>query len=250
MSAAVSASHLQLDLAGEPILRDVDFKLPRGSFVSILGPSGCGKTSLLRIIAGLQPITGGQLEVTGGHDSDGPPVGYVFQDPTLLPWRTVRENVGLPLELSGRPASERDATVSQALRTVGLNREDHHKFPRMLSGGMRMRVSLARALVDRPDVMLFDEPFAALDDLLRQRLGEDLLEMWQQERFTAVFVTHNVGEAVFLSQQVLVMDARPATIVARHEIPFAYPRPTALRGSAEFAELTARLSRTLRGEVA
>jgi len=160
----------------------------------------------------------------------------------------VVENVQLPLELSNRRKDASQSDVDRTIKMVGLKQEDREKFPHMLSGGMKMRVSLARALVNQPELLLFDEPFAALDDLLRQRLNEDLTRLWQENRWTVLFVTHNVSEAVFLSERVLVLDDRPATIQAQIDVPFSYPRSPELRGSSEFVGLTTRLSRLLRGE--
>ena len=182
--------------------------------------------------------------------SDGessPRIGYVFQDPTLLPWRNVLENVQLPLELDGENTAAATSAAHRVLEMVGLRTTDYTKFPRMLSGGMRMRVSLARALIIRPEILLLDEPFAALDDLLRQRLNEDLLQLWLSEHWTAMFVTHNVAEAVYLSQEIFVISDRPGTIVTRILVPFHYPRNPALRSDAEFASLTGHLSGLLRG---
>lgn len=245
-----------VDLAyagGLPVLRQVAFTVAEGEFVSVLGPSGCGKSTLLRLLAGLLPASAGRV-CLGGLPAEearrhGTRVAFVFQDPTLLPWRTVVENVRLPFELQRVPVPDSQARVQAALDLVGLTPADHAKRPRQLSGGMRMRASLARALVTEPKLLLLDEPFAALDDVLRQLLNEELVRLWQQGRWTAVFVTHNVAEAVFLSQRVLVLTARPATILAEVAVPFPYPRTPDLRATAEFAQLTAMLSRRLREAV-
>lgn len=240
--------------AGQSVLRDVSLSISAGQFVSLLGPSGCGKSTLLRLIAGLLTPTAGALTV-----SSLPPeqarktstrMAFVFQDPTLLPWRTVAQNLSLPLELQGVPTTEHAALISSSLRLIGLSDDDARKRPRMLSGGMRMRVSLARALVTSPELLLLDEPFAALDDVLRQQLNEELVRIWREKQWTAVFVTHNVAEAVFLSERVLVMSSRPGTLIADVPIPFPYPRTPELRGTAEFARLTADLSAKLREAVA
>jgi NitT/TauT family transport system ATP-binding protein len=241
--------------SGPEVLRDVSFSIQSGEFVSLLGPSGCGKSTLLRLVAGLLTHTSGELTVADQRPEDArrtnTRAAFVFQDPTLLPWRSVIGNIGLPLELSRTPAagrqpgSERDR-IGAALELVGLNAADARKRPRQLSGGMRMRVSLARAIVTDPNLLLLDEPFAALDDVLRQQLNEELVRLWQLSGWTAVFVTHNVSEAVFLSQRVLVMTSRPGSILAEVNVPFAYPRTAELRGTAEFAQLTATLSRRLR----
>ncbi len=246
----IVASQLGLRYPGGEVLQGVELQIARGEFVSLVGPSGCGKTSLLRVIAGLTSATSGQLTIEQAPADDArdglPPRAFVFQDPTLLPWRTVVDNIGLPLELrrSSRQCVREAAEAS--MRQVGLRSEDAAKYPRMLSGGMRMRVSLARALVTQPHILLLDEPFAALDDLLRQRLNEELLDVWQRAGWTSVFVTHNVAEAVFLSQRVLVMSDRPGTIRQQFAVPFAYPRDNRLRGAADFARLTGQISAALR----
>ncbi|MHB0958096.1 MAG: ABC transporter ATP-binding protein [Pirellulaceae bacterium] len=225
-----------------PVLEAVDFSVRRGEFVSMVGPSGCGKTTVLRLIAHLVEPTTGRVEVCGS-----PRTAYVFQEPNLLPWRNVVDNIRLPLELERMPGSAQQPAIEASLRMIGLQAVDYRKYPRMLSGGMKMRVSLARALVTQPDILLLDEPFAALDDMLRQQLNEDLLAIWQVQRWTALFVTHNVAEAVFLSQRVLIMSTHPGTIVESVPVPFVYPRSPAVRGQAEFAKLTDQISRQLRG---
>lgn len=240
--------------AGIPTLREVSIDIPTGQFVSLLGPSGCGKSTLLRLIAGLLTPTSGSLTVANVTPAQARTtstrMAFVFQDPTLLPWRTVAQNLRLPLELQQVPEAEHAALISSSLRLIGLGEDDARKRPRMLSGGMRMRVSLARALVTAPELLLLDEPFAALDDVLRQQLNEELVRIWREKMWTAVFVTHNVAEAVFLSERVLVMSSRPGTLVADVPIPFAYPRTPELRGTTEFAQLTADLSARLREAVA
>jgi NitT/TauT family transport system ATP-binding protein len=225
-----------------PVLDAVDFSVRRGDFVSIVGPSGCGKTTILRLIAHLAEPTTGRVEVVGS-----PRTAYVFQEPNLLPWRSVVDNIRLPLELLGVPREAQQQPIEDSLRRIGLQPSDYRKYPRMLSGGMKMRVSLARAMVTNPGIMLLDEPFAALDDMLRQQLNEELLTIWQACGWTAVFVTHNVAEAVFLSQRVLIMRAHPGRIMEAVAVPFAYPRQGALRGTVEFASLTQRISQRLRG---
>lgn len=224
--------------------------IPAGEFVSLVGPSGCGKSTLLRIIAGLLESTSGTLTVQqlepAAARKTAVRMAFVFQDPTLLPWRTVVENIRLPLELQHVAADRHDGLISESLRLIGLRDDDLRKRPRNLSGGMRMRVSLARALVTDPQLLLLDEPFAALDDMLRQQLNEELVRIWSERRWTGLFVTHNVAEAVFLSQRILVLSSRPGTIAAEIKIPFPYPRTTELRGTAEFAKLTAEVSAKLR----
>lgn len=231
-------------------LSDISFSVQAGEFVALLGPSGCGKSTLLRLIAGLMPVTDGSLTVAAKVPEvarrEAARMAFVFQEPNLLPWRTVTANIRLPLELQGVSRTEHAARVDQALRLIGLTADDAGKRPRNLSGGMRMRVSLARALVTLPDLMLLDEPFAALDDVLRQQLNEELVRIWMQSKWTGMFVTHNVAEAVFLSQRVLVMSRRPGTIVADVRIPFAYPREPSLRAEPDFARLCGELSQRLR----
>jgi NitT/TauT family transport system ATP-binding protein len=227
------------------VLRDVDLAVQSGEFISIIGPSGCGKTTILRLVAGLTAPTMGEVQVAGG-----PRVAYVFQEPNLLPWRSVTGNIRLPLELRPVVGQEPDMAVRESLDLIGLQRKDARKFPRMLSGGMRMRVSLARALVTHPEILLLDEPFAALDDMLRQQLNEDVLRIWAEQRWTALFVTHNVSEAVFLSQRVVVMRAHPGSVGRIVEVPFSYPRAPSLRGDPEFARLTGAISEQLRESAA
>ncbi len=224
--------------AGVQALRDLNLAIGRGQFVSIVGPSGCGKSTFLRLVAGLDAPTSGQLRVAG-HDALG--LAFVFQDATLLPWRSVAHNITLPLELRREAAAER---VAQTLELVGLT-DFAAAYPAQLSGGMRMRVSIARALVTRPQILLLDEPFGALDEITRQRLNEELLRLWQEDRWTGLFVTHSVAEAAFLSQRVLVMSARPGRILADIPIPFPYPRTPPLRGTAEFVRITSEISRQL-----
>lgn len=231
-------------------IADVDAEIAEGSFVSIVGPSGCGKSTFLRLVAGLRDVTSGHLLIhdRAPHQCD-LRRAFVFQDPSLLPWRTVASNVHLPFELNRDLISdphERRQRIQAALQLVGLNDIDAQKRPRQLSGGMRMRVSLARAFVTDPKIMLLDEPFAALDDILRQQLNEELQRIWWQRRWTGLFVTHNVSEAVFLSQRVLVMSRRPGRFIADIAVPFEYPRLTELRSEASFAKLVGEVSRQLR----
>jgi NitT/TauT family transport system ATP-binding protein len=214
-----------------PVTLDVH----RGEFVSIIGPSGCGKSTLLRLASGLDRPTGGRVD---RHTHD---VGYVFQDATLMPWRSVRRNVELMLELRGGNRGGRRRKVDDALDVVGLTEFADH-LPSQLSGGMRMRASLARSLVVEPDLFLFDEPFGALDQITRVRLNLELMSLFVDRRFAAVFITHSVDEAVFLSTRVLVMSARPGRIVAELSVPFAYPRPPELRYTPEFGRLAGEVA--------
>jgi NitT/TauT family transport system ATP-binding protein len=252
-SPLIDARHVTMSYgASRVVLKDVSCQVARGEFVALLGPSGCGKSTLLRLVAGLISPSSGSLTVAGQSPEEArrvsQRVAFVFQDPNLLPWRTVAANIALPLELRKAPASEQAQAVDAILPMIGLTSDDARKRPRNLSGGMRMRVSLARALVTHPDLLLLDEPFAALDDVLRQQLNEELVRIWRARGWTGLFVTHNVAEAVFLAQRVLVMGSRPGRIVADVPIAFPYPRERSLRAQPEFARLCGELSETLRGE--
>ena len=212
-----------------------------GEFVTVVGPSGCGKSTLLRVASGLERPTTGSVTV------DKQSLGYVFQDATLLQWRTVRKNVGLFAELDKMPKAQLLQRVQENIDLVGLNGFED-KYPKQLSGGMRMRASLARSLVMDPNVFLFDEPFGALDEITRERLNDELIGLFQRKGFGALFITHSIYEAVFLSTRVLVMSARPGRIVASFDVPFEYPRSHELRFDPEFAALSGEVSRALRGE--
>jgi len=236
----LSHVHKRFD-EGTVALHDLSLTVEPGEFVGVVGPSGCGKTTMLRIIAGLAQATSGQVQ----HDTDD--IGYVFQDATLLPWRTVRRNVEIPAELRGLPRAERRRRAADAIELVGLGEFAGFR-PRELSGGMRMRVSLARALTMLPSLFLFDEPFGALDAISRERLGDELQALYAHRRFAAVFVTHAVSEAVFLSSRVLVMAARGGRIVADVGVPMAYPRPPQARYAAELAAIAAEIHAHLRQE--
>jgi NitT/TauT family transport system ATP-binding protein len=215
---------------GVQALNGITLDIEAGEFLSVLGPSGCGKSTLLRLVAGLAPASAGTIEWPEGK----PDLGFVFQEPTLMPWATALANVALPLKLGGVAASEREARAAEALDHVGLKGFER-TWPRELSGGMKMRVSIARALVTGPKLLLMDEPFAALDEITRHRLNADLLALWERTRITVVFVTHSVFESVFLSQRIAVMAARPGRIVSRLEIAAPYPRTEAFRTSADYA---------------
>ena len=225
---------------GTVAVQSMDFDLGRGDFVSLVGPSGCGKSTVLRIVAGLVEQTSGRVE-----RPDAPP-GCVFQHPNLLAWRNLVRNVELYAELDGMRAKERRPLTQVALELVGLTGFDRH-LPHQLSGGMQMRAALARALVTRPDLLLFDEPFSAVDELLRERLQEELIRLFVAERFAGLFITHSVLEAVFLSSRVLVMTPRPGTIGATIDVPFAYPRPPELRFAPEFVSIVREVSSVMRG---
>jgi len=208
-------------------------------FLSLLGPSGCGKSTLLRLIAGLSDPSGGTI-TWHGH----PSLSFVFQEPTLMPWATALSNVMLPLRLAGVGREERRERAVAALAQVGLAGFEK-SYPRELSGGMKMRVSIARALVTRPKVLLMDEPFAALDEITRFKLNNDLLELWQREGFTVIFVTHSVFESAFLSQRIAVMSARPGRIVDEIVLEAPYPRTPEYRTSAENNDYCRRASTAL-----
>src|SRR5580704_7798207 len=239
---------------GTVALRDVDLAVAHGEFVSLLGPSGCGKSTLLRLIAGLGAVSDGTIDwPLSRYDVHGEPIrdlGFVFQDPTLMPWATVADNVYLPLKLAGIGRRAAAARIAEALAMVKLERFAD-AYPRELSGGMKMRVSIARALVVKPRVLLMDEPFAALDEITRFRLNNDLLRLWQEQRWTVVFVTHSVFESVYLSNRIIVMSTRPGRIVGEVAIDAPYPRGDAFRTSRtynEFCRLTsAELARAMAG---
>jgi NitT/TauT family transport system ATP-binding protein len=230
---------------GMRALSNVDLEIGRHEFVSLLGPSGCGKSTLLKLISGLAQPSAGSVDwcATGGA-AQTPRLSFVFQEPTLLPWRTAIRNVALPLRIAGVGANERDERARAALASVGLAAFED-AYPRELSGGMKMRVSIARALVTRPTILLMDEPFAALDEITRSRLNDDLLTLWQQQRFTVVFVTHSVFESVFLSQRIVVMAARPGRLSADLAVCEPYPRALPYRTSAIYAEHCERVSAAL-----
>jgi len=231
---------------GIAALGPLDLDVRRGEFVSLLGPSGCGKSTALRLIAGLAAQSSGTVDVAhrpeearGTHA-----IGFVFQEPTLMPWATIADNVRLPLKLARMLPAEADGRVSEALEQVGLT-EFARSYPRELSGGMKMRVSLARALVTDPEILLMDEPFAALDEITRFRLNNDLLELWRKLHKTVIFVTHSVFESVYLSQRVLVMSARPGRIAAEFRIDAPEPRTEEFRTSADYAGFCRKVSAAL-----
>lgn len=224
---------------GTEAFGDVSLSLRPGELVSIVGPSGCGKTTILKVASGLLAPTSGSIQREEGS------LGYVFQDPTLLPWRNVFRNVELLLELEHLPKEERRRRVEEALRLVGLTDFAGH-LPRQLSGGMRMRTSLARWLATRPRLFLFDEPFGSLDEITRERLNEELSGIFVHEGFAGLFVTHSIYEAVFVSTRVLVMSPRPGRIVAEFAVPFDHPRNFELRFAPEFGSLTNQVARALR----
>jgi NitT/TauT family transport system ATP-binding protein len=217
-----------------------------GDFLGVIGPSGCGKSTLLRLIAGLSPVSSGELTVNGkAPGGDGAETAFVFQEPTLLPWSTVAQNVELPHRLRGTAAAERVRVREAALSLVGLS-DRADAYPRQLSGGQKMRVSLARAITLAPKLLLLDEPFGALDEMTRERLNEELLLIRERQRWAAFFVTHSVAEAVFLSNRVLVMSAHPGAVRQEIPIPLPYPRTADTRLLPAYQQLVAEVSRTLR----
>ena len=225
---------------------DMTLAINRGDFISFLGPSGCGKSTALRMIAGLLPVTAGTITIAPPEGKAEQDLGFVFQEPTLMPWGTVFDNVWLPLRLAGlsrRAAADR---VRGALVAVGLSKFEG-AYPRELSGGMKMRVSIARALVTRPRILLMDEPFAALDEMTRTKLNNDVLRLASEHGLTVVFVTHSVFEAVYLSNRIAVMAARPGRVVADLTVDAPWPRSEEFRVSAAFAAEAARVSQVLKG---
>jgi NitT/TauT family transport system ATP-binding protein len=224
---------------GTRALLPVNLQVPAGEFVTLLGPSGCGKSTLLKMVAGLLPASAGLV-----HRAPGQALSFVFQEATLMPWASVQANVRLPLDLAGVPRAQSTPRVQQALQRVGLQGFEA-ALPRELSGGMQMRVSIARGLVTDPALLLMDEPFGALDEITRQRLDSDLLALWQAQKLTVMFVTHSIYEAVFLSQRVVVMAARPGRVVDDILIDEPYPRSDEFRVSTRFAQHAQRLQHSL-----
>jgi NitT/TauT family transport system ATP-binding protein len=221
-------------------LADVSLQVARGEFISLIGPSGCGKTTLLRLIADLAQPTSGQLRVNGGTPNQARrdrSYGYVFQSPALYPWRTAISNVMLPLEIIGLGANERRERADAALDAVGLT-EASGRYPWQLSGGMQQRVSIARALSLRPDLLLMDEPFGALDEITRDKLNLHLTDLWRERNLTVIFVTHSIPEAVFLSTRVVAMSANPGRISRVIECPFPQRRTLALRNTPAFLDVS------------
>ena len=225
---------------GTKAVEDVTLSVAKGEFVSVVGPSGCGKSTLLRIASGLETVTAGSMSLGTKR------IGYVFQDATLLPWRSVRRNVELLAQLNGLPAKERSQNAQRAIDLVGLGGFEK-ALPKELSGGMRMRTSLARSLTLDPELFLFDEPFGALDEITRERLGDELLRIFVERQFAGLFITHSVSEAVYLSTKVVVMSGRPGTVVATFDVPFPMPRDPDIRFTPEFGELVGEVSHALRG---
>ena len=227
---------------GTVALKDIDLSVGEGEFLSLVGPSGCGKSTVLSLVAGLTPPTQGDL--LWRDPAIRQSLAFVFQDAALLPWATVRDNIKLPLKLTGADRATADRAVDEAIALVGLTGFEG-AFPRQLSGGMRMRVSIARAIVGDPKVVLMDEPFGALDEITRNQLNEDVMALWARKGWTALFVTHNIYEAVYLSSRVVVMGAKPGRIVADVSINAPFPRTEQFRRSSEFADYRDRLTDAL-----
>jgi NitT/TauT family transport system ATP-binding protein len=252
LSRATANSGVAIDLQGisrtfpgpVPAVAPLDLHIAAGEFLAMIGPSGCGKSTLLRIIAGLDRPTSGTIQAGDCGPGHRAKIAYVFQDAHLLPWRNVLRNVALPLELIGVPKSQRIESAMAAIEQVGLS-DALRRYPAQLSGGMRMRVSLARALVTNPDLLLLDEPFAALDEITRQQLDEQLHELWRARGMTVIFVTHSIVEATFLAQRAIVFTRRPARIVLDHQLDLPPQRTIELRGEASFAEQTRILLQAL-----
>jgi NitT/TauT family transport system ATP-binding protein len=224
---------------GTIALQGVDLTVKRGEFVTVVGPSGCGKSTLLRIASGLETASNGTAKLSTDR------IGYVFQDATLLPWRNVTDNVELLAELHGEKKKDRAAKAKEAIELVGLSGFEKH-LPRALSGGMRMRASLARSLTLDPELFLFDEPFGALDEITRERLNDELIKLFNAKNFAGLFITHSVSEAVYMSTKVVVMSGRPGKIVETFDVPFPQPRDPDIRFTPEYAALVGEVSHALR----
>ena len=228
-------------------LEGISITVERGEFVTFLGPSGCGKSTLLRLVSGLSPVSEGAVEVNGMTPANARDLmSFIFQDATLLPWRTVEENVGLGLELEHAARDLRRVRVAEMLELVRLTHVAR-RYPRQLSGGMKMRVSIARALVSRPRILLMDEPFAALDEMSRDRLNEELLRLYAEQKWTVLFVTHSVAEAVFLSSRIVILAAHPGRVAHEMRVNLPWPRTAETRESIEYEETVTQASRLLRG---
>lgn len=232
---------------GALALENISLTISRGEFVTLLGPSGCGKSTLLRLISGLSPASSGVVQINGMTPGNARELmSFIFQDATLLPWRTVENNVGLGLELEYAARAMRKERVTKMLDVVGLSHVAQ-SYPRQLSGGMKMRVSIARALVSRPRILLMDEPFAALDEMTRDRMNEELLRLYAEHKWTVLFVTHSVAEAVFLSSRIVILAPHPGRVAHQFRVDLPWPRTAETRESSAFEEIVMQVSRLLRG---
>ncbi|RIK87342.1 MAG: nitrate/sulfonate/bicarbonate ABC transporter ATP-binding protein [Hyphomicrobiales bacterium] len=236
----ITISEVTKSFGGVVALKDLNLTIDQGEFVAFLGASGCGKSTALRLIAGLSKPTTGSVDLHGISSRDGD-ISYVFQEPTLMPWATVYDNVYLPLRLKGESRQAADGRVRAALATVNLT-DFADVYPRQLSGGMKMRCSIARAMVTEPKLVLMDEPFAALDELTRFRLNDELLALWDRFKWTVIFVTHSVFEATYLSSRTMVFSPRTSRIFGEVDIDTPYPRDPDLRTDTHFQAITRRAS--------
>lgn len=238
---AITLNHISKTYANGTIaLNDFSLDIGEGQFVSLVGPSGCGKSTVLRMIAGLGKMSAGSIDWKPQPRK----LAFVFQEPALMPWATVQDNVRLPLKLAGIPSRVASSAVAGAIALVDLQGFEQ-AYPRELSGGMKMRVSIARALVTQPEVLLMDEPFGALDEMTRSKLNSDVLDLWLQKQWTVVFVTHNIYEAVYLSNRVIVMASRPGRVVADVAIEAPYPRTEDFRSSSFYNDQCRKISAAL-----
>ena len=229
-------------ISGLECLKDINLKINKNDFISIVGPSGCGKSTLLKIISNLTRASNGDV-VFGDNNKN---ISFVFQEPSLLPWASVFDNIKLPLKLKNN--KNEDNKVNHYLQMVGLQ-DFKNSFPRELSGGMKMRVSLARALITEPELILFDEPFSALDEFTREQLNDEILSLKTIHQWTSIFVTHNIREAVYLSNRVILLSKRPGTIIHNINIPFAYPRKPSIRQDYSFVDLSNEISSKLNNNI-
>jgi len=252
MSAAPAVPQIQFEAVvksygtGRLVLGGIDLTIAKDEFVTFIGPSGCGKSTILKLISGLSPASSGAIRIDGMTPRNArETISFIFQDATLLPWRTVRDNVGLGLELEHAAGERRRKTAAALLDLVGLG-DVADAYPRELSGGMKMRVSIARALATNPRLLLMDEPFAALDEMTRDQLNEELLHLRDEQKWTAVFVTHSVSEAVFLSTRIIVLKPNPGRIHAEFPVDLPFPRTAELHESPKFESLVTQVSHSLR----
>lgn len=247
MALSPSPIELRLDQvsktfsSGTYALAPTSLAIEQGQFVALVGPSGCGKSTLLRLIAGLSQPTSGEIVKASKSTSE---LGFVFQEPTLMPWATVAKNVALPLVLKDVAEETARQDVERVLQWVGLS-DFKESYPRELSGGMKMRTSIARAIVAKPSVLMLDEPFAALDEFTRSSLNDDLLRLWEEQKWTAIFVTHSVREAAYLADRIIVMSDRPGTVIADMTVPFERPRRPDLRNAHDYSDFCAEVSSLL-----